>query len=138
MKCSVLGKSEGKGADWHGHVSALSVSPLSRRLGIAGHLMRRLESASEEGMMNFVDLFVRVSNRKAIEMYGRMGYTVYRRILGYYSEPDEDAFGTKWDVVMTCNAKICVDMRKALSRDVDATSMIPLKEPVHWKDLKPW
>jgi len=43
----------------------------------------------------FVDLFVRVSNKVAYDMYTKFGYTVYRRVLGYYSGPNsEDAFGT--------------------------------------------
>lgn len=42
----------------------------------------------------FVDLFVRVSNKVAVDMYTRLGYSVYRRVLEYYSgDPDEDAFG---------------------------------------------
>lgn len=42
----------------------------------------------------FVDLFVRVSNQVAINMYKRLGYIVYRTVLEYYSgDPDEDAFG---------------------------------------------
>ena len=41
-----------------------------------------------------MDLFVRVSNQVAVDMYEHLGYTVYRRVLEYYSgEPDEDAFG---------------------------------------------
>ena len=43
----------------------------------------------------FVDLFVRVSNKVAITMYTKFGYTVYRKVLGYYSgTKSEDAFGT--------------------------------------------
>ena len=41
----------------------------------------------------FVDLFVRVSNAVAITMYEKFGYSVYRRVLEYYSG-EEDAFGT--------------------------------------------
>lgn len=42
----------------------------------------------------FVDLFVRVSNKVAINMYKNLGYIVYRTVLEYYSgDPDEDAFG---------------------------------------------
>ena len=42
----------------------------------------------------FVDLFVRVSNTVAIDMYKKLGYSVYRRIIEYYTgDPDEDAFG---------------------------------------------
>lgn len=42
-----------------------------------------------------MDLFVRVSNSLAIGMYEKFGYSVYRRVLGYYaSDTDaEDAFG---------------------------------------------
>lgn len=41
-----------------------------------------------------MDLFVRMSNKVAIDMYERLGYSVYRRVLEYYSgDPDEDAFG---------------------------------------------
>lgn len=51
-------------------------------------------------------------------MYEKFGYTIYRRVLEYYAGnaqvPDEDAF----------------DMRKALPRDVDRRSIIPLKHPV--------
>jgi N-terminal acetyltransferase B complex catalytic subunit len=41
-----------------------------------------------------VDLFVRVSNKVAVDMYNKLGYTVYRTVLEYYSgEVDEDAYG---------------------------------------------
>ena len=41
-----------------------------------------------------MDLFVRVSNQVAVDMYTKLGYSVYRRVIEYYSgERDEDAFG---------------------------------------------
>lgn len=44
-----------------------------------------------------MDLFVRVSNQVAVNMYKQLGYSVYRTVLEYYSassgEPDEDAYG---------------------------------------------
>lgn len=46
--------------------------------------------------MYFVDLFVRTSNKAAVGMYEKMGYTVYRRVLDYYSDPEEDAFGINY------------------------------------------
>ena len=61
----------------------------------------------------FVDLFVRISNNLAIFMYSHFGYTVYRQVLEYYSG-EEDAF----------------DMRKALPRDKDKLSIIPLPHPI--------
>ena len=44
----------------------------------------------------FCDLFVRVSNKVAYEMYRKIGYTVFRRVLDYYTgENDEDAYGNR-------------------------------------------
>jgi len=61
-----------------------------------------------------VDLYVRISNASAIEMYNKFGYTIYRQIIGYYSG-EEDAF----------------DMRKALARDVHKKSIVPIPHPVY-------
>lgn len=89
----ILGKAEGSKALWHGHVTAVTVSPEYRNLGIAKQLMNQLETVTETIYNGyFVDLFVRESNKLAISMYEKFGYTVYRRVLGYYSG-DEDAFG---------------------------------------------
>lgn len=115
----VIGKSEGEGRSWHGHVTALSVCPLYRRQGVAVALMRRLEEISTNEDCYFVDLFVRASNREAVKLYTSMGYVVYRRVLGYYTSPAEDA----------------LDMRKALPRDVERRSVIPLNAPVLPDDL---
>ena len=77
-------------------------------------MMASLELTSERTHdAYFVDLFVRASNCVAIGMYESFGYTVYRRVMGYYGG-DEDAY----------------DMRKALPRDRGKLSVIPLKEPV--------
>ena len=118
----MLGKSEGLQALWHGHVSAVTVAPTYRRIGLAKTLMDDLEQLSKD-VYNafFVDLFVRASNTLAINMYEKFGYAVYRRVLGYYSGEDpEDAF----------------DMRKALTRDTNKKSMIPLKRPVDVEELE--
>eukprot|EP00164_Ancoracysta_twista_P001691 GFYU01002216.1.p1 GENE.GFYU01002216.1~~GFYU01002216.1.p1 ORF type:complete len:122 (-),score=22.95 GFYU01002216.1:211-576(-) len=110
----VMGKAEGEGENWHGHVTAVSVGPEFRRLGLAKKLMDLLEHVSEhEHDGYFVDLFVRVSNAVAIDMYKKLGYSIYRTVLGYYSG-EEDAY----------------DMRKALPRDVDKKSIIPLEHPI--------
>ncbi len=89
----IMGKSEGKRQLWHGHVTAVTVAPEFRRLGLAKHLMTHLEDISEK-MYNayFVDLFVRVSNALAINMYRKFGYEVYRQVIEYYSG-EEDAYG---------------------------------------------
>ncbi|KAI9675120.1 MAG: hypothetical protein M1817_001528 [Caeruleum heppii] len=92
---------------WHAHITALTVAPSARRLGLARLLTESLERAGDEYDAWFVDLFVRKGNGVAVGMYRRMGYTVFRRVVGYYSDDPtgqsegEDAF----------------DMRKPLSRD---------------------
>ncbi|GAA6037041.1 hypothetical protein JCM8097_005521 [Rhodosporidiobolus ruineniae] len=107
----VMGKTEGRGTDWHGHVSAITVSPSHRRLGLASMMMDLLEDVSAREKGYFVDLFVRQSNDLAIGLYQSLGYTVYRRVRGYYGggpgERDEDAY----------------DMRKPLPRDTDKQSI---------------
>ncbi|KPV76098.1 uncharacterized protein RHOBADRAFT_53088 [Rhodotorula graminis WP1] len=107
----VMGKTEGRGRDWHGHVSAITVSPQHRRLGLASMMMDLLEKVSEQEEGWFVDLFVRQSNNLAIGLYESLGYMIYRRVRGYYGggpgEKDEDAF----------------DMRKALPRDQEQLSI---------------
>lgn len=42
-----MGKAEGPGKEWHGHVTALSVAPEYRRLGLAEKLMAVLEEISD-------------------------------------------------------------------------------------------
>lgn len=109
----VIGKAEGEGKEWHGHVSAVTVAPEYRRLGLASKLMSFTESLSQQTYnCYFIDLFVRRSNRLAISMYKRMGYVVYRTIMNYYGG-DEDAY----------------DMRKPLSRDTNQASVKRLANP---------
>jgi N-terminal acetyltransferase B complex catalytic subunit len=120
----IMGKAEGRGVDWHGHVTAVSVAPEYRRLGVARLLMDKLEQVSNHVYKAyFVDLFVRKGNRLAIHMYENLGYVVYRRVTEYYQKwshgPEEDAY----------------DMRKSLSRDTDKQAMVPLKRAVHPDDV---
>jgi len=118
-----MGKVEGdkQRKKWHGHVTALTVAPDYRRLGLARKLMFLLEEITEKIHKGyFVDLFVRVSNRVAIGMYEKFGYTTYRRVLGYYSGKNgEDGF----------------DMRKNTALDPEKKSMIPLGRDIHPHEL---
>eukprot|EP00877_Chromochloris_zofingiensis_P010367 jgi/Chrzof1/5584/Cz16g08050.t1 len=116
----ILGKAEGTGKNWHGHVTAVTVAPDYRRLNLARKLMNMLEEITDKvHNAYFVDLFVRVSNTVAIKMYEGFGYSVYRRIVGYYSG-EEDAF----------------DMRKAMPRDVHKESVVPMKRDFHPDELE--
>ena len=44
----MIGKAEGKGREWHGHVTAVTVAPQYRRLGLARILMKFLEEVSDK------------------------------------------------------------------------------------------
>ncbi|KAF8904655.1 N-acetyltransferase [Mucidula mucida] len=114
----VIGKAEGSNAEWHGHVTAISVAPEYRRLSLARKMMTLLEMVSDQSYRGyFVDLYVRCTNTSAIEMYEGLGYSVYRRVREYYGslgvgkggKDEEDAF----------------DMRKPLSRDPGRRSVRP-------------
>lgn len=80
----------------HGHLTALSISPEMRGTGLARVFMAILERLSSDGSAGwpaegndgsdcvdswFVDLFVRCNNHRAIEMYEKMGYSVFRRVV---------------------------------------------------------
>lgn len=79
----MLGKAEGKDKRWHGHVSAVTVAPAYRRLGLAKTLMDDLESTCENVYHTyFVDLFVRASNPLAITMYEKLDILVASEFWG--------------------------------------------------------
>ncbi|ETO10821.1 hypothetical protein RFI_26556 [Reticulomyxa filosa] len=90
----LIGKAEGSDQKWHGHVSAVTVAPEYRRLGLATDLMKYLEKVTNElHKAWFVDLFVRSGNAAAIKFYQHLGYSIYRKVLKYYSDNKEDAYG---------------------------------------------
>lgn len=60
-------------------------------------------------------LFSITNPMNVVQFDQKFGYSVYRTVLGYYTGADpEDGY----------------DMRKALPRDVDKKSIIPLKHPI--------
>lgn len=69
----------------HGHLTALSITPTYRSLGLARIFMDLLETMCAPGKDRvdawFVDLFVRCNNVRAIEMYEKLGYSVFRRVV---------------------------------------------------------
>lgn len=85
------------------HLSALSVSPQYRKHKIGSSLMRTFEANGNSYGAWFIDLFVRESNKIAISFYTKLGYSVYRKVFCYYSNPLETAF----------------DMRMSLKNDVN-------------------
>lgn len=82
----IMGKEEGIGREYHGHVTALSIEEDSRRMGKAQQLMNDFEQISEEVHKGyFIDLFVRITNQPAINMYKQLGYIINEEILNYYN-----------------------------------------------------
>ncbi|KAI0034029.1 N-acetyltransferase [Vararia minispora EC-137] len=114
----VLGKAEGGREDWHGHVTAITVAPEYRRLGLAASMMKFLERVSDDVYRGlFVDLYVRCENQIAISMYEGFGYSVYRRVREYYGSLGRGAGGA--------DEEDAFDMRKPLSRDPMRRSVRP-------------
>lgn len=95
---------------WHGHITALSIAPQYRRLGYGKKLSNVLELECITQGAWFVDLFVRASNKNAIQMYESMGYSTYRTVVKYYSD---DPTG------VSAEGEDALDMRKPLPRDKD-------------------
>lgn len=94
---------------WHAHITAVTVAPEARRLGIGKMLTEQLEAAGDAGNAWFVDLFVRKTNYRAIKFYESMGYSIFRVVKDYYGEHSTDP---------TQDSEDAYDMRKPLKRDV--------------------
>ena len=119
-----LGKAEGDGLEHHGHVTAITVAPEYRRLGLARKMMNLLELVSDDVYKGFfVDLYVRCTNDLAIKMYEGFGYSVFRRVEKYYgslglgkaAKDEEDAFGKcihilQKFVALTTSRKTCENL----------------------------
>jgi len=94
---------------FHAHITALTVAPHARRLGLARTLSQSLEASGNAYDAWFVDLFVRKSNKVAQSLYQGLGYSVYRRVKEYYSEDFGDGDDT--------GGEDAYDMRKPLGRE---------------------
>ena len=73
------------------HVMNVAVADSYRRRGVATGLMERLfEATARDGRRGYT-LEVRVTNRKAIELYERLGFRSRGLRRGYYTDNREDA-----------------------------------------------
>lgn len=93
------------------HLSALSIGPPLRMLGLGSYLMRLFEENGNIYRAWFTDLYVRMSNTRAVSFYRKNGFVVHRRVLEYYCAPEEDA----------------LDMRKSLRADSKKECEVPGK-----------
>ena len=117
----VIGKAEGKDKLWHGHVSAVTVAPKYRNLGLATKLMGVCEYVTNnQHNAWFVDLFVRSTNNVAITMYKKLGYSIYRTVIKYYSDNGEDG----------------LDLRKPMKRDKEKISLNCKKKRIKPSELE--
>lgn len=112
----MMGKTEGKGKNWHSHITAITVSPTFRRISLASMLCNTLEKITDykPHEVNFVDLFVKCNNFLAIKLYEKLGYSVYRRVIGYYNT-NEDGYPSS--LKRKNDEKDAFDMRKSMNRD---------------------
>lgn len=112
----MMGKTEGSMSkmEWHTHITAVTISREYRRIGLASDLCLHLEriTAVKPYETLFVDLFVKVTNTVGRQLYEKLGYSVYRRVVGYYG-------GTyPTNPKLLDDEKDGFDMRKALPRDI--------------------
>lgn len=112
----MMGKTEGKGPEWHSHITAVTVAPEFRRISLASKLCNTFESITDNNphSVNFIDLFVKCNNHLAINLYEKLGYAVYRRVIGYYNGPKEPYPS---DLKKFNDDKDAFDMRKGMARD---------------------
>ncbi|ODV78609.1 N-terminal acetyltransferase [Suhomyces tanzawaensis NRRL Y-17324] len=112
----MMAKTEGSLSkkEWHTHITAVSVQDTYRRLGLASQLCKQLERLTSVDAYNtlFVDLFVKVTNKQARQLYEGLGYSVYRRVIGYYGKE------MPTDRTVINDLVDGFDMRKSLPRDV--------------------
>ncbi|GMM46124.1 peptide alpha-N-acetyltransferase complex B subunit [Pichia kluyveri] len=112
----MLAKTEGQGKEWHAHISAVTVDPNYRRVSLGSYLCEQLKIVVEpERPINawFIDLFVKCSNKTAITMYEKLGYSVFRRVIGYY----ETGATPPTDIKKVNDDIDAYDMRISLKRD---------------------
>lgn len=74
-----------------GFVTNVAVHPAHRRQGIATALLRHQLAFGRERGLYRLALEVRASNRAAISLYEREGFTLDGTRPGFYSQPTEDA-----------------------------------------------
>ncbi len=70
----------------------LAVAPAHRRKGHATALMEQMMHTAGQAQCEFITLEVRVSNRSAIALYERFGFTRAGLRKGYYQDNGEDAY----------------------------------------------
>lgn len=112
----MMAKTEGKAHEWHSHITAVTVSPSFRRISLASTLCNTLETITDNSPheVNFTDLFVKCNNSLALKLYEKLGYSVFRRVVGYYNSMED---GYPKSLSKLHDDKDAFDMRKSMARD---------------------
>ena len=117
--------------EYHTHITAVTIHDQYRRLSLASKLCLQLEKISEVQLTLFIDLFVKVTNLLGKKLYEKLGYSVYRRVVGYYGfggggggEMPHDRNDINDDID-------AFDMRKSLPLDKDNQTVRGLGEKVY-------
>ena len=79
--------------------------------------MDQLERIGNLYKCSFCDLFVKELNEKANAFYKRLGYTVYRRIRGYYGS--EDGYDDRKPLAADTEFKSVQNAGKIITKWVD-------------------
>ena len=77
--------------DREAELANLAVSAPRRGRGVGEALLGRVLEIVRGRGIDWVHLAVRASNRRAAELYGRLGFREIGRHRAYYAEPPEDA-----------------------------------------------
>lgn len=73
------------------HITNISVKPAFRRRKVGEALLHRLIETCYENMVKYITLEVRVSNKKAINLYEKYGFKSLGTRKEYYQDNNEDA-----------------------------------------------
>jgi len=87
---------EDTGEEIYGHICSLAVAYVNRKQGIGTSLVRRAEKAAMIQKATAMQLEVRVSNKKAISFYSRLGYEPVFQICGYYADTEDAIVMMRW------------------------------------------
>jgi ribosomal-protein-alanine N-acetyltransferase len=71
-------------------ITNVAVSPAARRQGVGNRLIGELVRQASEQQARLITLEVRASNRPAIALYEKLGFTEVGVRRGFYSHPTED------------------------------------------------
>lgn len=74
------------------HITAVSISPLTRRMGLGSAMLATILADALSNRSFFIDLFVRKGNARALSFYRKHGYATSSVLSKYYSDPEEDAY----------------------------------------------